>query len=211
MQMKEKLAYAFLLHFSALMIVFLMAGITQLFFSQFLMEQAKTPVISAMISIARQSLDYPLDKIVIGMITFVFFIPLDLSILYFVTKELFEKGDIYNGIEDGIRNYPLFIVFISDLYFFSFVYPWFAPFVLLIMFRYLEPDIELKTHIVSTVLIGSWLLPLSLIGGIRDIVLRNAVSLGLYLALAFPFFVHAWMVHDIRSKNKSKREIKSKR
>ena len=86
MQLREKFAYAFLVHFSALMIVFLLAGVVQLVFGPLLMEQLKDPVISAMIGIMRMNLNYPTEKLLIGMITFIFFIPLDLAIPYFSAK-----------------------------------------------------------------------------------------------------------------------------
>lgn len=193
MQLREKFAYALLVHFSALMIVFLLAGIVQLVFGPLLMEQLKDPVISAMVNIMRTNLNYPTEKLLIGMITFIFFIPLDLAILYFSTRELFEKGDIFKGIEEGIRHYPLFIVFISNMYFFSFTYPWFAPVVLYVLLRYLEPNVDWRTHVISTAMIGLWFLPLALVGRIEDIITRNVVSFLLYLGLVFPFFVHAWI------------------
>ena len=209
MQMREKLAYAFLLHFSALMIVFLLAGVVQLLLGSYLDVQLHNPVISAMVSLARVNLSYPIDKILIGIITFVFFIPLDISILYTVTRELFEKDDIYSGIEEGISLYPLFLVFISDMYFFSFTYAFFAPVVLYIILRYLEPKVPRKIHILSTILIGSWFVPISLVGKIPSIVVRNTVSFVLYLALVLPFFVHSWMIStEIKQAEEKKKEKK---
>ena len=79
------------------------------------------------------------------------------------------------------------------MYFFSFTYPWFAPVVLYILLRYLEPSVDWRIHVVSTAMIGLWFLPLALVGRIEDVVTRNVVSFLLYLGLVFPFFVHAWI------------------
>ncbi len=198
MQMREKLAYAFLLHFSALMLVFLFAGVVQLFSGKSILLQLKDPVISAMISVMKMNLNYPTDKLLLGMVTFIFFLPLDLSILYWVTRELFDKGDIINSIEEGLKSYPIFLVFFSDLYFFSFTYPWFTPAVLFILFRAVEPKTDWKLHLVSTALVGSWLLPLALIGRIESVITRNIISFIIYLALVFPFFVHSWVRSEYR-------------
>ena len=192
MQMREKLAYAFLLHFSALMLVFLFSGVVQLLLGPYLAMQLNDPVIAAMINIMKMNLNYPTEKLLIGMITFIFFLPFDLAILYWTTRELFERDDVMHAIEDGLKTYPLFLVFFSDMYFFSFVYPWFTPFVLFILFRFLEPDTDWKIHVVSTILVGIWFIPLALVGRIESITTRNLVSLLLYLALVFPFFVHSW-------------------
>ena len=193
MQMKEKFTYLFLIHFSALMLVFLFAGVIQLLFGNMIMTQLQNPVISTMVNIMKTTVNYSPEKLLIGMITFLFFIPLDLSILYSASRELFEKDDIMKSIEEGIVRYPLFLVFFSDIYFFSFVYPWFTPVVLFILFRILEPETDWRLHIVSTLLIGTWLIPIALVGRIDDIVLRNVLSLILYLGLALPFFVHSWV------------------
>ncbi len=198
MQMREKLAYSFLLHFSALMLVFLFAGIVQLLFMPSLMDSLRNPIIASMINVMKMHMNLQTDKLLVGMVTFMFFIPLDLAVLYSVTKELFEKDDVMHAIEDGIKLYPLFLVFISDMYFFSFTFFWFSPVVLYTLLRVIEPKINWKTHVVSTALIGSWFLPVALAGRIPYTVTRNVISFLFYLALVFPFFAHAWMINDAK-------------
>ncbi len=202
MQMREKLAYALLLHLSALMLVFLFAGIVQLVFGPSLTLQLKNPVIASLLYVVRANLNYPADKLLLGLVTSIFFLPLDISILYWVTRELFEKDDVVRSLEDGIKHYPLFLVFFSDLYFFSFTYPWFTPVVLFTILRFLEPDTDWKLHLVSTVLIGSWFLPLGLVGRIENPPVRNALSLLFYLALVLPFSVHAWVRSEYKGVKK---------
>ncbi len=196
MQMREKLVYTFLLHFSALMLVFLFAGVVQLLFYNSLLDSLRNPIIYSMVHVMQVTTHIHLGRLLVGMITFIFFVPLDISILYSVSRELFEKDDIMTGIEDGIKRYPLFLVFFSDLYFFSFTYTWFAPVVLYILFRFLEPDVSWKAHVVSTILVGVWLLPVAIAGRIPHIIIRNVLTFLFYLALVFPFFVHAWISRE---------------
>ena len=107
-------------HISTILFVFLIGMYTAQIIMPLEPDLVKSPVFSSVISQTKGN--YTTEEAIIGFFIFVFFLPLNLSIVYHISTEMASKGDIYNSIEKGFMDYPMFFMGFSSVFFFSLVF-----------------------------------------------------------------------------------------
>lgn len=196
----EKPIIIFVLHFSSVLFVFLIGMYATQITMPFLPQITQNAVFSAIIESTRG--EYTTGETIIGFFIFVFFLPLDLAIIYHATIEMASKKDIYDAIEKGFRDYPMFFIGFSSVYFFGLMYPFIVPLIIFAALRRLEPEIPWKYHALTAIMFSAWLIPISLVNQIDEMVYRRFLSFFFLMGMFLPFIGHANLMHDVTKKKK---------